>query len=309
MKSKKDLILFLIYALLCAVSHSTQENRLPVIYVYTVVPAVCPYGLPEYIRFSLEQAAKTQTDCEVILASNFKECPKIKEKVLNMENVVLLDTTSLASNRTLLFANLSRNIFESDHGGELWITSALRFFQLEDLMISKNYTEMMHIEADNLLYGKFTSIMKTFREGYKGLAATPLNSSKTFITASVLWIASLAALKTFNDFLMDLATPEKGVWRSYLNWLRPHACCKHGGVDPDANGQGIKPFAINEMSMLAYYHHIRPENFFLFPVVPKYEYYLNRHVCNMSEFGPEGREVGPPTGEGIWDPVSERKCF
>ena len=26
-----------------------------------------------------------------------------------------------------------------------------------------------------------------------------------------------------------------------------------------------------------------------------------RFVCNMSMFGPDGPEVGPPTGNGIWD--------
>ena len=56
--------------------------------------------------------------------------------------------------------------------------------------------------------------------------------------------------------------------------------------------------------MLAYYHRIRPKDFFLLPVVPNYEYMLNRHVCNMSDFGPNGREVGPATGVGIWDPNS-----
>lgn len=98
-------------------------------------------------------------------------------------------------------------------------------------------------------------------------------------------------------------------------------------MDQDANGDGIKPFAINEMSMLAYYHHIKPDVFKLFPVVPVHDYNLNKYVCNMSEFGPGGSDnilydilcyisyiitynyiigsdVGPPTGAGVWDPNS-----
>lgn len=287
-----------------AVEKTVKEYRLPIIYVYTVVPAVCHYGLPEYIKFSLEQALRTQPDCDVILASNFKECDKIKDNIVNMTNVILLDTTGIASLRTKTFLNLSRNIFELDYGGELWITSALRFFNLEDIMISHNYTEMLHVEADNLLYGKVTSILSIFQNGYKGLAATPLNANKTFITASVLWIASLDAIRKFNNFLLDLADNTKSQWKAYLTWLRPHACCKHGGIDPDASGQGIKPFAINEMSMLAYYHSIKPDEFALLPVVPVHDYMMNRHVCNMSSFGPGGSEVGPATGLGIWDPNS-----
>ena len=77
-----------------------------------------------------------------------------------------------------------------------------------------------------------------------------------------------------------------------------------GGVDPDKNGNGIKPFAINEMSMLAYYHYLEPTSFYLFPVVPHYPYVLNKHIANLTDFGPYGRQVPGPTGEGIWDPNS-----
>jgi hypothetical protein len=44
-----------------------------------------------------------------------------------------------------------------------------------------------------------------------------------------------------------------------MKWLRNYACCKHGSrYDPDQRGYGIKPFAVNEMSMLGYYHHLYP---------------------------------------------------
>ncbi len=75
-------------------------------------------------------------------------------------------------------------------------------------------------------------------------------------------------------------------------------------MDPDKNGIGIKPFAVNEMSMLAYYHELYPHEFHLLPVVAAYPYVLNKYVCNMSDFGPGGKEVGPPTGHGVWDPNS-----
>ncbi len=101
-----------------------------------------------------------------------------------------------------------------------------------------------------------------------------------------------------------MAHKETGEFDRYLTWLRPFACCKHGGIAPDAEGKGIKPFAVNEMSMLAYYHHIQPSVFFLFPVVPKHPYYYNRYTTNMSRFGPEGSDVGPSTNNGVWDPNS-----
>jgi hypothetical protein len=175
---------------------------------------------------------------------------------------------------------------------------------MEDIMTKYGYKEIIHVEADNLLYGKLTNILNTLRTGYPGLAATPLNDNKSFITASVFWISSFAALKKFNDFLLALGRNANKELDEYLTWLRPYGCCKKWGINPDKNGNGIKPFAVNEMSMLGYYHHLYPKDFYLFPVVPKHPYFMNRHVCNMSAFGPEGHLVGPPTGKGIWDPNS-----
>ncbi len=86
----------------------------------------------------------------------------------------------------------------------------------------------------------------------------------------------------------------------YLEWLRYFACCKHGGINPDASGRGIKPFAVNEMSMLAYYHEIAPKEMMLFPVVPQFNYNLNKWVTNMSEYAPYGREAGPNTGKKLF---------
>jgi hypothetical protein len=283
---------------------AAYTGKLPVVYVYTVVPAICPYGLPSYIRTAIEQGIFTQPDCDVILVSNFDECTTLRDSVKDIPGLVLIDSGAIVSNRTLQYRNLSANMFQTDGGGELWMTSALRFFILEDLMLAHRYSELVHVEADNMIYGKLTSLLPVLRTGYKGMAATPLNANKSFITASVMWISSLKTLLDFNDFLLDLGGNVDQRWKKYLAWLRPYACCKPGGVDADANGNGIKPFAINEMSMLGYYHDINPQGFKIFPVVPAHSYNLNKYVVNMSLFGPHGEEVGPPTGHGIWDPNS-----
>jgi hypothetical protein len=49
-------------------SPNDGKYRLPIVYVYTVVPRVCPQGLPYYIKMSLEQAIFSQPDCDVLLA-------------------------------------------------------------------------------------------------------------------------------------------------------------------------------------------------------------------------------------------------
>jgi len=287
------------------VAQQWNRTKLPIVYVFTVVPTLCDYGVPVYIKTSLQQSLYTQFDSEVILVSNFADCNKTFDSVKSLlPGLILIDSVPLTSSRTLLYKNVSQTMFMSDGQGELWLTSALRFFLIEDIMLKYDMQEMMHIEADNMLYGKLTSLLPVLREHYQGLAATPLTAREIMITASVFWISAREHLVTFNDFLMALGTEKNGAWLKYLQWIRPHSCCRKGGLLPDRNGDGIKPYAINEMSMLGHYHSLHAQGFKQFPVVPAGQYNLNRHVMNMSLFSPEGPEVGAPTGHGIWDPNS-----
>ena len=279
--------------------------RLPILYVYSFVEAICSTGLPDYLKVALEQAIYTQFDSEIFFASNFAECEVVYNASRIINHLNLVDTTYIESNRTKLFRNSLQHMVVRDKGGELWMTSALRFFLIEDVMRFMGFNEVMHVEGDNLLYGELTSILPVLRTGYPRLAATPLTHPKVFITASVFWVANITALIEFNNYLLNLGNNKNGLWEEYCLWLARNGGGKSGvGVDPISIKIGIKPFAINEMSMLAYYHSSHPSELKLLPVVPKYNYgitYVNRYIFNISEYGPFGRQVGPQTGEGIWD--------
>ena len=136
--------IFFLYSLLL-----TLSDKLPIVYVYTVVPAVCKYGLPTYIKDSLEQAIYTQTNSEVILVSNNADCKEINKTIAKIAGLSPVDSTMIMSNRTKLFANLSYEIFTPDYTNELWMTSALRFFIMEDLMIARGYQEIMVTPLSN----------------------------------------------------------------------------------------------------------------------------------------------------------------
>jgi hypothetical protein len=274
------------------------EKQFNIVFVYTVVNASCKYGLPGYIRYSLEQSIFSQPDCNTVLLSNIQHCAAIAESVKDIEGLQVVDSIPIASNRTIKFENLSDNILMS--GNSLWMTSALRFFLLEDLMRDRGWHELIHFEADNMLYGRLTTILPYLRHYYP-LAVTPLNIQVTFITASVLWISNLKSLIDFNDYLMNLALNTNQTHDQYIDYLRPSSTKWGGGMYPDANGNGVKPFAINEMSMLAYYHQLYPKELVLLPVVPAYPFVTNRHIPNVSEFGPMGSRVGHVMGHAIWD--------
>lgn len=276
-------------------------DRLPIVIAYTVVKAVCSkFGLPDYIKTSLEHNIFTQPDCEVILLTNLGECPQIADAVRNITGLTVVDSSPLTSARTRSFLNISANIFQTDNSNELWITSALRFFLLEDLMQSKGYKELLHVEADNLLYGRLQTVLPILRAHYP-MAVTPLNTQKYFFTASVFWISQSSHLSRFNDFLLEIALNKHSRYDNYLTWIRPYTCCRSGGIKPDANGMGIKPFAINEMSMLAYYHELHPKTLGLLSGIPHNTYFSNRNIPSVNEFVPNGTEIASPTGIGIWD--------
>eukprot|EP01033_Poteriospumella_lacustris_P010355 gene10355-7360_t len=286
-------------------TEAVSSGKLPIVFVYTVVPAVCQFGLPEYIRTSVEQAIYTQPDCEVYLLSNIGECQAVADSVKEVAGLIVVDSVPIASARTALFQNLSTGMFSRDYTNELWITSALRFFILEDLMLRRGWAEMMHVEADNMLYGRLSSILPVLRSQLP-LAATPLNAEKTFITASVFWVQAPKYLIGFNDFLLDLGGNRRQRWTQYLDWMRAFPnCCKPGGVFPDKSGNGIRPFAINEMSMISFYHALQPELMRLLPVVPRHPYQRYRYIMDLTLHVPGGSEVkGLVTGSGIWDPNS-----
>jgi len=82
------------------------------------------------------------------------------------------------------------------------------------------------------------------------------------------------------------------------------SCCLHssrGGLFPDASGNGIRPYAVNEMSMMGYYHEINRTELEYLPSIPVGSFVVNRKHFNITEFTPGGREVGPGTGVGVWD--------
>ena len=165
------LLLILIVIVTPIVCASTSGDKLPIVYVYTLTKRSCAGGLPEYIRVSLQQGALFQHDSEVIMASNYADCEKSGISIpvdKDVPNVTKVDTVSIESNRTRQFINSAKTqgMFVDDDDA-LWLLSATRFFHLEDYMISHNRTELLHVEADNLIYGKVNKSSLTFSlQGY-----------------------------------------------------------------------------------------------------------------------------------------------
>lgn len=382
---------FLLIVAIESVSEHSSKEKPRIVFVYFMVKTYCEGGLPEYIQHTLNHTLATQQpQSEVVLVSNFRDCfndtsivgslPLYRE--LAALGLVLTDSTAVVSDRTRRFHNLSREVFAWDNKNELWMTSALRFFILEDVMAAKGWQEALHVEADNLLFARVHTLVPALRQ--YPLAATPLAATESLVTASVFWVSELRHLRTFTSFLLRLAegkvdleaaqaaaqanasiaaapsaaptrtaiageervvgrsshglqrppprlplagaakraaAPPRGypfadnVYVDYVTWLRPFACCKVGGVAADERNLGLKPYAINEMSMLAFFRlHSqlrsadRQSLLLNLPVVPPHAAYprrpTRRGFIDLSQFAPQGFSVGPRVAEGVWDPNS-----
>jgi hypothetical protein len=192
-------------------------------------------------------------------------------------------------------------IFSAVYMRDLWVAAATRFTVLEDIMRQHGYREAIHMEIDNILYGNVTELNNGLRQYYpQSMAITPLirKDEVHFVTASFLWIPNVDVLTIMNDFFIAVSSSsDASKWTDYLTWLKKHYSGKRGGVvAPDPNGVGVKPFAINEMSLLAYFHKLHPTFLQYLPLLPDFAFTTNRHIPNVTDFVPGGNLVGPRFG-------------
>lgn len=315
-----------IVVLYCIVQRSISITpSVPVVvYIYTLNPSICTNtGLyhaaypHDYGRYTLEQAVLTQKNCTVILVSNFGECPQFENEIRKIAGITIVDTANLTSAKTRAYLNTSRSIVSQGTNDPinagLFLTSAQRFFLLEDIMLSLHIKEVVHLELDNLLFAPLTVYMHVLRQHYTSITATPLTHAMYGLTtASVFWVPKVEALTGFTNFLLRLSRKGKE-WSRYIEWARKNGgCCRpQGGLYPNADGRnGIKPFFVSEMTFLTYYRHLKVGNkgngrLLYFPVLPYCgQYPMNRYVQNSTAYAAGGSFVGPTLGSHILDPGS-----
>lgn len=259
-------------------SENVVKSSPPIVFVY-LVPSTCKESLPEYMKSTINQAINVHSNLsQVILISNFKQCSKAIDSVIGIlthrqkkdggRTFYIADSETLVSAETKKYINASSQLFNgATFNNHLWRSSALRFFLLLDLMRTFSYDDLLHIEADNMLYRPLSKVLvEALRRDFP-LAATPLIRDE-FITASVLWTSGTQHLHRLTSFFLDIAYQRDDHWKGFLQFLWKHFCCRKGGLFANATNDGIKPYAMNEMAMLAYYHTVYPSHLRLLPVLP-----------------------------------------
>lgn len=181
-----------------------NENVVNIVFIYSIVPSYCKYGMPTYILQVLNHTVTYQQHARVWLGTNLADCEVVRTEMQKRhKDIELIDIGVVQSERTRWFANQSALILQSDQGNELWRTSALRFFNLEDIMRKHGFSEVFHVEADNALYTQIHQLVPLLKAHYP-LAAVPQRPNRSVVTASVLWAGSVEALSAFTNYMLTL---------------------------------------------------------------------------------------------------------
>lgn len=282
----------------------------PIMYLYVIEnPSVCDSVLSDYISHALHQAKVSNPHSDVIFGTNILSCSAFNSifQPDYIADVILIDITPLKGEKTLQFESIFDSIIKThdDSSGkqmfkpDLWLYSALRFFIMEDIMSSYNISSIIHVEADNMLYGDTSLVVNELTTRYNSsLVATPLNTRILFITASILWVPSVSVLKSFNDFIIELVQNKRnldsyGSWTAYMKFL-----LSRGGKKKDGT---VSMYAINEMSMLAFYREMHMDRFLLFPVIPHYQFPVHKFFANLNLYVPNKGISSDFLGTGLFD--------
>lgn len=282
------LVIFLLVFLIDD-SLKTIAAKFPLIFYFHLDNHACKKGLPHYLHYTINQAVYTQSESfDIYFISTFNKCVKFGKNIhqdLHLSDVVIkVDADNILSNKTKNFLMKSHKLFSSH--SNLWKSSALRFFAIEDFMMKYNYSQAIQIESDNMLYFPLANhILPNLQNRYPRLAATAL--SRNLVTASFFWIGHITALQDFTLYINDLvwnttyvSSPSSSsslasstnVLMDYVRYLYQSGETKIGsGVfcNLQKKDMCIKPFAVSEMSMLAFYHLRNTSQLQFLPLIPR----------------------------------------
>jgi hypothetical protein len=254
-------------------SSTTGNEILRIVYVMTTIPGSCgPFQ--DSCKQVLLQAMASQRFTEVVLLTNFKQCRwalhDLRNEALELRNISVVESHTIKSPRTLEFEKLIKRLIPKGHESDRILTSLYRYFLLEDYMTNHTVSELLHMDNDIMIYEDLLRFRPILRSSYPNLGAVA-SIHKRFISSSTLWIGKVQAISHLNTFLLSLGRNESGEFSHYTSWLREFACCRkkeQGGLFPDDQGRGIKAWALQDMTMLAYYHELHRNELRLFPTLP-----------------------------------------
>ena len=265
-----------------ALAQYTAHGLLRIVYVHTTIPGSCG-PLPEHLKASLLQAQRAVNrtaglSASVVLLSNFKQCRWALDELKNggdaeLKGITTAESMGIKSSTTQEWEKSLRKMIPKGTANEdVLLTSLYRYFMLDDYLVHNNVTgHVLHLDADTMLFADVASLAKKLQAGYPRLGLTP-SIHRRFLSASAMYVGSQAALHKMNAFFLSVAANKTTTGLpQYAAWLRGFACCKpvaQGGLLSQDGVEGVRPWAVTDMTLLAFYRSHFHREVRLFPVLP-----------------------------------------
>ena len=292
-------LLFWLVAISTVLGQLSNPSPVPIVYIFLISSPTCQhYPLPPYLWSSLNQSVNFQhPDIPILFVTDAINCSSTYEALRKFSRRIdLIDASKLNSMKSSKFSN-STLIGRAELN--LYVTSLQRFFILEDLMNLRKYSQVFHVEADNLLYFSLKDMLPVLQSLYPQITVTPLNVDERMTTASVVWIPSIETLSNFTTFVLQLLNTESEVFKGFraLNEIHSRCTADHDRCILKINGVGMKLYSLNEMTFLAYYKYLYPQQMLYFALLPPISPVLEL----IKGYTINGSHVGNDTLGGVWD--------
>ena len=271
----------------------------PIVYVFLLSSDSCKdYSIPPYIWSSLNQSVNYQPkEFPIVFITDAVACTSTQQAMQMFSGrIELFNASILDSIKSSIFRN---NSLIGREEMNLYTTSLLRFFLLEDFMVQRKYNQVFHVESDNLLYFSMEFMLPTLQQFYTQITVTPLNVDGRMTTASVLWVPSVESLSNFTSYIIQLLNTDSDLFLGFREHNFVHSRCyaNHERCILKIDGVGLKLYSLNEMTFLAYYQYLYPERMFSFPLLPP----IGTNHAAIKGYTINGSRVGVDTLGGIWD--------
>lgn len=169
---------------------------------YSIVFIHLGLNLPEYCIDSIKQARLFNQECKIYLITNKENINQNKKLFSEISNFDLIESESLIPSKAYL-KFLENSTLIKNNSGNFWVYTNERFFYLGKFIEQYNMQDVFHLENDVMLYVDLSSLLPTFKQYYKGLAAVFDNDDRCI--ASFMYIPNENAIDKLVNFFADNA--------------------------------------------------------------------------------------------------------
>jgi len=173
-------------------------------------------SLPQHVAYSIAQAKKFNPDCPIYLVGSQDALWRTDQKI----EATLITAESLPTSREHEFFRSHSRLNRSSANG-LWFYSTERFFCVQELMRSRNLTDVIHLENDVLLYADLNELLPAFQTHYRQMIGATFEEDERCVPG-ILYIPDVRPLDEMLRYINLRAAKEETDMSSLAKFKEDH---------------------------------------------------------------------------------------